>query len=321
MSSDKCNIHLSMCSPSRSSLISTLVFVLDIIKIVALVFFYVVVIMAGLAFDVYRCQFDHSTVQDPDISINLPRLEGAEKAVCPLKAASSSATCTSSPSGFPSSSSSPAILESSFDGPRLVPELRLHWSISCSDISPQLHNAPIGPGHHIHALFSDAWNENAVLLKQLLLTHDALDVANSDIDRLVVENLTMTNQMDRLTRDLQIEQIRRDEAESMSRDATAKMSSQRSTLYSLQSANTALRFEIANLKAERDELVAEKKSSSLQQERDGEVQALQGALVRTKKELEGAKRELRKLKRAAAGETFSLCSSLSSDSHEQEYLN
>jgi predicted RNase H-like nuclease (RuvC/YqgF family) len=92
------------------------------------------------------------------------------------------------------------------------------------------------------------------------------------------------------------------------------MSSQRSSLSALQSANTALRFEIANLKAEREELVAEKKSSDLQQEHDEEVQALQGTLVRTKQELEAAKRELRKSKRAAAGETFSLCSSLSSDS-------
>jgi hypothetical protein len=173
-----------------------------------------------------------------------------------------------------------------------------------------LHNAPIGPGHHVHALFSDAWNENAVLLKQLLRVQDALDAANTDIDELVLENVTMSNQIDCFTRDLEIEQVRRDEAESMSRDATAKMSSQRSTLSSLQSANTALRFEIANLRAERDELLAEKKPSDLQQEHDEEVQALQGTLVRTKKELEGAKKELKKLKRAAAGETFSLCSSL-----------
>ncbi|KAG2036011.1 hypothetical protein BDR03DRAFT_476483 [Suillus americanus] len=321
MSSDNCNVRLSVCSPSRSSATSTFVFVLDVLKVVTLVFFYVVVIMAGLAFDVYRCQLDPSKVQDPDPSIYSPRLQEAEKAVFPLKAASSSATCTSSPSGFPSSSSSPAILESSMDSPRLVPEPRLHWSISCSDISPQLHNALIGPGHHIHALFSDAWNENAVLLKQLLRVQDALDTANSDIDNLVLDNLTMSNQMDRFTRDLEIEQVRRDEAESMSRDATAKMSSQRSTLSLLQSTNIALRFEIANLRAERDELIAEKKSFDLRQERDEEIQALQGALVRTKRELEGAKRELRKLKRAAAGETFSLCSSLSSDSCEQESLN
>ncbi|KAG2341011.1 hypothetical protein BDR05DRAFT_1061287 [Suillus weaverae] len=301
MSSDKYNVRLYLCSPSRSSAISTLIFVLDVLKIVALIFFYAVVIMAGLAFDVYRCQLDPSTVQDPALSVDSPRLQEAEKAVCPSKAASSSASCTSSPSGFPSSSSSPAILESSLDSPRLIPELRLQWSISCSDISPQLHNAPIGPAHHVHALFSDAWNENAILMKQLLRVQDALDAANTDIDKLVLENLTMSNQMDRFTRDLEIEQVRRDEAESMSRDAAAKMSSQRSTLSSLQSANTALRFEIANLRAERDELVAEKKSSDLQQEYDEEVQALQGTLVRTKKELEGAKRELRKLKRAAAG--------------------
>ncbi|KAG1868528.1 hypothetical protein F4604DRAFT_1927407 [Suillus subluteus] len=301
MSSDNCNGRLSLCSPSRSSAISTLVFVLGVLKVVTLVFFYVVVIMAGLAFDVYRCQLDPSTVQDPDLSIHSPRLQEAEKAVFPLKATSSSATCTSSPSGFPSSSSSPAILESSLESPRLVPEPRLHWSISCSDISPQFHNAPIGPGHHIHALFSDAWSENAVLLKQLLRVQDALDTANSDIDNLVLASLTMTNQMDRFTRDLEIEQVRRDEAESMSRDATAKMSFQKSTISSLQSANTALRFEIANLKAERDKLIAEKKSSDLQQEHGEEVQALQGTLVRTKRELEGAKRELRKLKRAAAG--------------------
>ncbi|KAG2351957.1 hypothetical protein BDR07DRAFT_963211 [Suillus spraguei] len=299
MSSNKCTACLSLCSPSRSSTTSTLV--LEIIKTVALVFFYVVVIMAGLAFDVYCCQLDHSTVQDHALSIHSPGLQDAEKAVRPLKAASSSTTCASSPSGFPSSSSSPAILESSLDSPRLVPELRLHWSISCSDIGPQLHNVPIGPGHHVHALFSDAWNENAILSKQLLRVQDALNAANTDIDELVLENLTMGNQMDRFKRDLEIEQVRRDEAESMSRDATAKMSSQRSTLSSLQFANTALRFEIANLKAERDELVAEKKSSDLQQEHDEEVQALQGALVRTKKELEGAKKELRKLKRAAAG--------------------
>ncbi|KAG1859528.1 hypothetical protein DFJ58DRAFT_840115 [Suillus subalutaceus] len=273
MSSDDCNGRLSLCSPSRSFAISNLVFVLGVLKIVTLVSFYVVVIMAGLAFDVYRCQLDPSTLQDPDLFIHSPRLQEAEKAVFPLKATSSSATCTSSPSGFPSSSSSPAILESSLDSPRLVPEPRLHWSISCSDISPQFHNAPIGPGHHIHALFSDAWSENAVLLKQLLRVQDALDTANSDIDNLVLANLTMTNQMDRFTRDLEIEQ----------------------------SANTALRFEIANLKAERDKLIAEKKSSDLQQEHGEEVQALQGTLVRTKRELEGAKRELRKLKRAAAG--------------------
>ncbi|KAG1779500.1 hypothetical protein EV702DRAFT_1267291 [Suillus placidus] len=301
MSSDKYNVRLYLCSPSRSSAISTLIFVLDVLKIFALVFFYVVVITAGLTFDVYRCQLDLSTVQDPALSVDSPRLQEAEKAVCPSKAASSSVSCTSSPPGFPSSSSSPAILESSLDSPRLVPELRLQWSISCSDISPQLHNAPIGPAHHVHALFSDAWNENAVLMKQLLRVQDALDAANTDIDELVLENLNMSNQMDRFTRDLEIEQVRRDEAESMSRDATAKMSAQRSTLSSLQSANTALRFEIANLRAERDELVAEKKSSDLQQEHNEEVQALQRTLVRTKKELEGAKRELRKLKRAAAG--------------------
>lgn len=300
MSSDKCTVRLSLCSPSRSSAISALAFVLDVLKIVALFCFYVVVIMAGLAFDVYRCQLDVSTV-DLSLSIDPPRLQEVEIAICPSKATSSSATCTSSPSRFSSSSSSPAILESSLDSPRLVPELRLHWSISCSDISPQLHNAPIGPGHHVHALFSDAWNENAVLLKQLLRLQDALDAANSDIDELVLENVTMSNQMDRITRDLEIEQVRRDEAESMSRNATVKMSSQRSSLSALQSANTALRFEIANLKAEREELVAEKKSSDLQQEHDEEVQALQGTLVRTKQELEAAKRELRKLKRAAAG--------------------
>lgn len=300
MSSDKCTVRLSLCSPSRSSAISALALVLDVLKIVALFCFYVVVIMAGLAFDVYHCQLDVSTV-DLALSIDPPRLQEVEIAICPSRATSSSATCTSSPSRFPSSSSSPAILESSLDSPRLVPELRLHWSISCSDISPQLHNAPIGPGHHVHALFSDAWNENAVLLKQLLRLQDALDAANSDIDELVLENVTMSNQMDRITRDLEIEQVRRDEAESMSRDATAKMSSQRSSLSALQSANTALRFEIANLKAEREELVAEKKSSDLQQEHDEEVQALQGTLVRTKQELEAAKRELRKLKRAAAG--------------------
>lgn len=296
MSSNKYNARLSLYSTSLSSTTSTLAF--DIIKTVALVFFYVVVIMAGLAFDVYCCQFDHSIVQDHALSVHSARLEDAEKAVCQLKAASSSATCASSPSGFPSSASSPAILESSLDSPRLVPEPRLHWSISCSDIGPQLHNVPIGPGHHVHALFSDAWSENAVLLKQLQRVQDALNSANSDIDELVLENLTMSNQMDCFKRDLEIEQVCRDEAESMSRDATAKMSSQRSTLSSLQFANTALRFEIANLKAERDELVAERKSS---EEHDEEVQALQGALVRTKKELEGAKKELRKLKRAAAG--------------------
>lgn len=312
MSSDKCTVRPSLCSPSRSSAISALAFVLDVLKIVALVCFYVVVIMAGLAFDVYRCQLDVSTV-DLALSIDPPRLQEVEKAICPSKAASS-ATCTSSPSSFPSSSSSPAILESSLDSPRLVPELRLHWSISCSDISPQLHNAPIGPGHHVHALFSDAWNENAALLKQLLRVQDALDAANADIDELVLENVAMSNQMDRFTRDLEIEQVRRDEAESMSRDATAKMSSQRSSLSALQSANIALRFEIANLKAEREELVAAKKSSDLQQEHDEEVQALQGTLVRTKQELEAATREVRKLKRAAAGKTFSLCFSLSSDS-------
>ncbi|KAG1815196.1 uncharacterized protein BJ212DRAFT_262185 [Suillus subaureus] len=301
MSSDNCNARLSLCSPSCSSAISTLTFVLDVIKAVALVFFYVVVIMAGLAFDVYRCQLDPSTVQYPVLSIHSQRPQEAEKVVCPSNAASSSSTCTSASSGFPSSSSSPAILESSLYNPRLVPEPRLRWSISCSDISPQLHKAPIGPGHHVHALFSDAWAENTVLLKQLLRVQDALDAANTDIDKLMLENLTMSTQMDRFTRDLEIEQIRRDEAESMSRDATAKMSSQRSTLSLLQSANTALRFEIANLKAERDEVVAEKKSSDLQQEHDDEVQALQGALVRTKRELEGAKRELRKSKRAAAG--------------------
>ncbi|KAG1751008.1 hypothetical protein EDD22DRAFT_251438 [Suillus occidentalis] len=299
MSSDKCTVHLSLCSPSRSSAISALVSVLDVLKIVALVCFYVVVIMAGLAFDVYRRQLDVSTV-DLARSIDPPRLQEVEKVICPSKAASS-ATCISSPTSFPSSASSPAILESSLDSPRLVPELRLQWSISCSDISPQLHNAPIGPGHHVHALFSDAWNENAVLLKQLLRVQDALDAANADIDELVLENVAMSNQMNRFARDLEIEQVRRDEAESMSRDATAKMSSQRSSLSALQSANTALRFEIANLKAEREELVAEKKSSDLQQEHDEEVQALQGTLVRTKQELEAAKRELRKLKRAAAG--------------------
>ncbi|KAG2143680.1 hypothetical protein DEU56DRAFT_791899 [Suillus clintonianus] len=154
----------------------------------------------------------------------------------------------------------------------------------------------------MHALFSDAWNENAILQRQLTRVQGHLDAANADIDDLVVENATICHQMDRLTRDLEIEQLRRDEADSMCRDATAKMSSQRSMLSSLQSANAALRFELANLKAERDELVAERKEpSDLQQEHDEEVEALQGTLVRTKKELEGAKRELRKLKRAAAG--------------------
>lgn len=304
MSSDKCNVRLSLCPPSLSSGISTLVFVLDVLKIVTLVLFYLVVIMAGLAFDVYRCQFDPSTAQSPALSIDLFRLQEAEKAVCPLKAASSSPTCTSSLSGLLPSSSSPAILESDLDSPCLVHEPRLHWSISCSDISPQLHNAPIGPGHYVHALFSDAWSENAVLLKQLLHVQDALNTANTDIDGLVLENLTMSNQMDRFRRDLEIEEVRRNEAELTSRDATAKMSSQRSILSSLQSANIALRFDIANLKAERDELIAEKKPSDLQQEHDEEVQALQGTLVRTKRELERAKKELRKLKRAAAGETF-----------------
>ncbi|KAG1790618.1 uncharacterized protein HD556DRAFT_682696 [Suillus plorans] len=301
MSSDKCNVRLSLCSPSLSAGISTLVFILDVLKIVTLVLFYLVVIMAGLAFDVCRCQFDPSTAQSPALSIDSLRLQEAEKAVCTSKAASSSATCASSPSGLPPSSSSPAILESDLDNPRLVPEPRLHWSISCSDISPQLHNAPIGPGHYVHALFSDAWNENAVLLKQLLHVQDALNTANADIDGLVLENLTMSNQMDRFRRDLEIEEVRRNEAELTSRDATAKMSSQRSILSSLQSANIALRFEIANLKAERDELIAEKTPSDLQQEHDEEVQALQGTLVRTKRELERAKKELRKLKRAAAG--------------------
>ncbi|KAG1845788.1 hypothetical protein C8R48DRAFT_779792 [Suillus tomentosus] len=301
MSSDKCNVRLSLCSPSLSSGISTLVFVLDVLKIVTLVLFYLVVIMAGLAFDVYRCQFDPSTAQSPALSIGSPTRQEAEKAVCPSKAASSSVTCASSPSGLSPSSSSPAILESDLDSLHLLPEPRLHWSISCSDISPQLHNAPIGPGHYVHALFSDAWNENAALLKQLLHVQDALNTANTDIDELVLENLTMSNQMDRFRRDLEIEEVRRNEAELTSRDATAKMSSQRSILSSLQSANIALRFEIANLKAERDELIAEKKPSDLQQEHDEEVQALQGTLVRTKRELERAKKELKKLKRAAAG--------------------
>ncbi|KAG2053068.1 hypothetical protein BDR06DRAFT_486746 [Suillus hirtellus] len=301
MSSDKCTVRLSVCSPSLSSGISTLVFVLDVLKIVTLVLFYLVVIVAGLAFDVYRCQFDPSTAQSPALSIGLPTLQEAEKAVCLSKAASSSVTCTSSLSGLPPSSSSPAILESDLDSPRLVHEPRLHWSISCSDISPQLHNAPIGLGHYVHALFSDAWSENAVLLKQLLHVQDALNTANTDIDGLVLENLTMSNQMERFRRDLEIEEVRRNEAELTSRDATAKMSSQRSILSSLQSANIALRFEIANLKAERDELIVEKKPSDLQQEHDEEVQALQGTLIRTKRELERAKKELKKLKRAAAG--------------------
>ncbi|KAG2138335.1 hypothetical protein DEU56DRAFT_912493 [Suillus clintonianus] len=100
---------------------------------------------------------------------------------------------------------------------------------------------------------------------------------------------------------MEIEQVRRDEADSMFRDTTAKICSKRSTLSSLQSANTALRFEIANLRAERDELVAERKEpSDLQQEHNEEVEALQGTLVRTKKGLEGTRRELRTLESAAA---------------------
>ncbi|KAG2135297.1 hypothetical protein DEU56DRAFT_901836 [Suillus clintonianus] len=298
MFSNKHNICRSSCSSSLSSALS-LVFIFDVLKLVALVFFYVVVIMAGLAFDVYSCQPGPTTVQDPVPAIDFLRPQEAKKAARPSKVAPSSAT---GGSDFPSSSSSPAILESSLDSPRLVPEVRLRWSISCSDISPQLHDTPIGPHHHVHALFSDAWNENTILLKQLLCVQDNLDVANADIDELVVENATLSHQMDRLTRDLEIKQVRRDEADSMCQDATIKMSSQRATISSLQSANAALRFELANLRAERDELAAERKEpSDLQKEHDEEVEALQGTLVRTKRELEGAKRELRKLKRAAAG--------------------
>ncbi|KAG1741427.1 uncharacterized protein EDB91DRAFT_328447 [Suillus paluster] len=301
MSSDNQCYVCRPCFPSRSSAFSTLVLVLSTLKVVILILLYLFVITAGLAFDVYNCLCNPPTVEDPTSVI---MLQAAEEAAFPSKAASMPATCTlvSIPSRFPSSASSPAVLEASLDGPGLLPEPRLQWSISCSVINPSLHQTPIGPRHHVHALFSDAWNENAALLKQLLRVQDALDSAHAEIDEFVVENVTLANNMDRLTRDLEIEQVRRDEADSMCRDATAKMCSQRSMLSSLQSANTALRFEVANLRAERDELTADRKDSSdLQTEHDEEVEVLQGTLIRTKKELEGAKKELRKLKRAAAG--------------------
>ncbi|KAG0708015.1 hypothetical protein DFH29DRAFT_894624 [Suillus ampliporus] len=287
MSSNNGNAFGYSRSPSPSSAFSTVILVLEMLKIVALASFYVLTIMAGLAFEIYGCLGNSSILEDSF-----------------SKAVPSSATGTEVPVPyrFQPSSSCPAILEASLDSPGLIPEPRLQWSISCSVICPKLHQAPIGPRHHVHALFSDAWNENAGLLKQLTHVQDALDLAHDDIDELVVENMTLSNNMDRLTRDLEIEQVRRDEADSMCRDATAKMGSQRSTLSTLQCANTALRFEIANLRAERDELIAEsKESSELQKEHQEEVEALQSTLIRTKKELEGAKRELKKLKRAAAG--------------------
>ncbi|KAG0705740.1 hypothetical protein DFH29DRAFT_905788, partial [Suillus ampliporus] len=283
MSSNNGNAFESSRSPSPSSAFSTVILVLEMFKIVALVFFYVFVIMAGLAFNIYSCLGNSLILEDPF-----------------SKAAPSSATGTEVPVPycFQSSSSCPAILEVSLDSPGLIPEPRLQWSISCSVLCPELHQAPIGPHHHVHALFSDAWNENAGLLKQLTHVQDALDLAHDDVDELVVENMTLSNNMDRLTRNLEIEQVRRDEADSMCRNATAKMCSQMSTLSTLQCANTVLRFEIANLRAERDELIAESKESQKEHE---EVEALQSTLIRTKKELQGAKRELKKLKRAAAG--------------------
>jgi hypothetical protein len=92
-------------------------------------------------------------------------------------------------------------------------------------------------------LISAKANIDKVSASELHVAREELEAAKAKIDR--------------LTRELEIEQVRRCEAEAMCRDAAVKLYSQRQSLVALREENTEIRSKLISVTAEREELIEE----------------------------------------------------------------
>ena len=94
--------------------------------------------------------------------------------------------------------------------------------------------------------------------KQLISAKANIDkVSASELHAAREELEAAKAKIDRLTRELEIEQVRRCEAEAMCRDAAVKLYSQRQSLVALREENTEIRSKLISVTAEREELIEE----------------------------------------------------------------
>jgi hypothetical protein len=94
--------------------------------------------------------------------------------------------------------------------------------------------------------------------KQLISAKANIDNVSASELHVAREELEAAKaKIDRLTRELEIEQVRRCEAEAMCRDAAVKLYSQRQSLVALREENTEIRSKLISVTAEREELIEE----------------------------------------------------------------
>ena len=178
---------------------------LDGLQLVAFVVFYLVGIMLGLIVQMYCPSTGDSDVNEVSfVSDSMSSSSSAEPSITfsttPELSSASPEPSDPSPvppfsfvrSGLVSSASMPDLLQCLDDSPDdPVAEPRMVWNLSCSDIDPAMLEADIGPHHHIHALLSDAWDENRDLRQKLQATRDSLEVAYAQMDDVIDERNDM----------------------------------------------------------------------------------------------------------------------------------
>ena len=191
------------------------------LQLVAFIVFYVVGILLGLIFQMYCPSAGDSDVNE--VSLDSDSMSSSSSAESPVALSTTPEWSSASPelpvpsdpspvspipfvrSGIVSSASMPD-LQCLADGPDdPIAEPRMVWNLSCSDINQEMLEADIGPHHHIHALLSDAWDENRDLKQKLEATRDSLEIAYAQMDDIMDERNDMAEKANAYFRQIMAE--------------------------------------------------------------------------------------------------------------------